>query len=225
MSLLLLGRDLWYLSSSITKQIDVDWAEGDGDGGFPSGLTIANDTWYHVFVIAKADGTTDAGFDTSLTAANLLADATGYTKSRRVGSVKTDGSANIVGFSVTEISGGGMYYTWNTPPADIVVANLGAAAVLYTISTPLGIRCLAETFNWLIATPTGAVVLASCPDADDVSPNLSVGGATTNLAGSNAFAKAGLELMTNTLSQIRARSNVASTNLRVLTRGFTDFRR
>jgi len=73
------------LASEITKQIDVDWVAGDDAGGFPSGLTLSADTWYHVFVIAKTDGTTDAGFDTSLTATNLLSDATGYTKYRRVG--------------------------------------------------------------------------------------------------------------------------------------------
>ena len=55
------------LSASLTKAVDVDWVEGAG-GGFPSGLTLSNTTWYRVFLIAKPDGTTDAGFDTSTTA-------------------------------------------------------------------------------------------------------------------------------------------------------------
>jgi len=74
------------LASALTKDITDDWAEGAGNGGFPSGLTLTSGTWYKVFVIS--DGTTvDAGFDTSVVAANLLADATGYTYWRYVGSV------------------------------------------------------------------------------------------------------------------------------------------
>lgn len=85
-------------NSVIVKQIDANWAEGSTLGGFPSGLTLAADTWYRVFVISKDDGTVDAGFDTSATAFNLLADATGYTYYRRIGWVRTDASANITSF-------------------------------------------------------------------------------------------------------------------------------
>ena len=73
-------------ATTLIKQIDANWAEGTNAGGFPSGLTLSNSTWYHFFVIHKtADGTVDAGFDTSTTASNLLADATGYSAYRRVG--------------------------------------------------------------------------------------------------------------------------------------------
>lgn len=73
------------LTSAITKQIDANWAEGAAAGGFPSSLTLSNTTWYRVFVILKSDGTIDAGYDTSATAANLLSDATGYAEYRQVG--------------------------------------------------------------------------------------------------------------------------------------------
>lgn len=86
------------LSSVLTKRIDADWAEGNNGGGFPTALTLAANTWYRVFAIGKTDGTTDAGFDTSATAANLLSDASTYSKYRRMGWVQTDGSSNIFGF-------------------------------------------------------------------------------------------------------------------------------
>ncbi len=87
------------LASILTKQIDVDWAAGDDDGGFPSGLSIAADTWYHVFLIKDRDtGIVDAGFDTSITPTNLLSDASAYDVYRRIGSVLTDGSSNILPF-------------------------------------------------------------------------------------------------------------------------------
>ena len=88
------------VTAAITKQIDADWAAGSAAGGFPdTALNIAADTWYHVFVIGKADGSAyDAGFDSSITAANLLdgdtAGAAGYTTYHRVASVKTDDAAS-----------------------------------------------------------------------------------------------------------------------------------
>jgi hypothetical protein len=92
------------LATSITKQIDAGWAEGTAAGGRASGVSLSTNTWYHVFVLSKNDGTTstDAGFDTSTSATNLLATAAvvsaGYTKYRRIGSVRTDGSSHIRGF-------------------------------------------------------------------------------------------------------------------------------
>lgn len=86
------------LASVITKQIDAVWAEGDDAGGFPSGVNSgspAASTWYYFFLIAKTDGTVDAGFDSSSTAANLLSDASTYTYYRHIGSILTDASSNI----------------------------------------------------------------------------------------------------------------------------------
>lgn len=81
------------LASALTKQIDASWASGDAAGGLSSSLTLANSTWYYVHAIVVS-GAVDVGFDTSATAANLVADhsATDY---REIGRFKTDGSANI----------------------------------------------------------------------------------------------------------------------------------
>lgn len=77
------------VAATLTKRIDAAWAEGNGTGGFPTALTLAADTWYRVFLIGKTDGTTDAGFDTSATAANLLSDASAYSRYRQIGWVRT----------------------------------------------------------------------------------------------------------------------------------------
>lgn len=118
------------LSSAITKQIDQNWAAGSAAGGFPSGLTLSNATWYRVFVIAKPDGTTDAGFDTSATAANLLSDATGYTLYRRIGWVRTDGSANILEFRQD-----GDRFFWNAP-FEAATWTLAATAANLVVGAP-----------------------------------------------------------------------------------------
>ncbi len=64
------------LTSPITKAIDSVWVSGNG-GGFPSNeISLTDDTWYRIFVIAKSDeSANDAGFDTSALAANLIAEA------------------------------------------------------------------------------------------------------------------------------------------------------
>lgn len=122
------------LSSEITKKIDVDWVAGDDAGGFPSGLTLSADTTYHFFIIAKTDGTTDAGWDTSLTAANLLTDATGYTLYRRVGSNITDASSNILDFDQT-----GDYFEYRNDITDLSDTTPANTKTNVTVSTPAGI--------------------------------------------------------------------------------------
>lgn len=68
------------------KLIDTAWAVGDLSGGLPSTLLpIVDGTWYHMFIL-KADPDIDAGFDTDITGANILA-ASGADFCRRVGSV------------------------------------------------------------------------------------------------------------------------------------------
>ena len=104
------------LLSNPTKQIDSNWSEGNNAGGFPSGLTLAADTHYYVFLIGKNDGTIDSGFDTAINASNLLADATDYDWYRQVNSVFTDGSSNILGF--TDYGNGRIIYN-----AEIIDVN------------------------------------------------------------------------------------------------------
>ena len=85
---------LMTLTSELTKQIDFDWAVGDDAGGFPSGLTLTNSTWYHLFLTMHTDGTVDAGWDTSTTASNLLSDSS-HTYYRRIMSHYINASTNI----------------------------------------------------------------------------------------------------------------------------------
>jgi len=89
---------LCVLSSALSKTLSATWVAGTG-GGRPSSVPIVIGQFYRVFLISKPDGTSDAGFDTSTTAANLLAVAAsaGYTKYRRIGWVQcvTSGATTI----------------------------------------------------------------------------------------------------------------------------------
>lgn len=80
------------LASDLTKQIDATWAEGDDAGGMFTG-SVGNSTTYYIWLIKKtADGTVDAGYDTSSTGANA---PSGWTAERLLGLVRTDSSANL----------------------------------------------------------------------------------------------------------------------------------
>jgi hypothetical protein len=113
--------------SALTKRLDATWVVGTNQGGLFSG-SKANSTWYHCFAIYNpTSGAVDCGFDTSVTAANI---PSGYTKYKRVGSIKTNGSANILGFYqsakifnlVTEV----VEYNSPTPPTTLTALSITA---------------------------------------------------------------------------------------------------
>lgn len=82
-----------------TKRINASWTEDSGNGGLPSNLTVEASTLYHGFKITKKDGTFDYGFDTDIKAKNLLAEAMGYIKAERAGSIFTDENGKIRRFT------------------------------------------------------------------------------------------------------------------------------
>lgn len=118
------------LTTAITKQIDAVWAVGTDAGGLDTG-TVANSTWYHVFLIKRSDtGVVDVLFSTSVASPTM---PTNYDKQRRIGSILTDGSANIVAFKHRDD-----IFTWDVPLVDWT-ATLETAAQSHTVRTPLGI--------------------------------------------------------------------------------------
>lgn len=127
--------EIFSSTSPPTKRIDATWAEGNGAGGLPSGLTLTADTEYNFFLIGKDDGTIDAGYDISPIAANLLVDATGYSWYRRIGSVFTDPTSNIYGFVFEP---GKNFFRFKTPITDISDTTGLDAFQAGTVTVPAG---------------------------------------------------------------------------------------
>ena len=155
-------------ASAITKQIDANWAEGTDAGGFPSGLTLAADTWYRLFSIVKTDGTADAGFDTSATAANLLTDASAYTGYRRVGWRLTDSSSNL-----HQVLQYGREFRWKSP--DDIALSYDASpatdtAVLVTAAAPPNTRAIIRLYLGNGSDYDGIRLIITPTDVDDISP-------------------------------------------------------
>lgn len=90
----------FHLAADLCKQIDAAWAAGDDAGGLADGLSLAASTMYYLHLIGKDDGTVDAVFDTSATAANRDSDYGWYGCLHGNFVVFTDSSSNIRKFHV-----------------------------------------------------------------------------------------------------------------------------
>jgi len=200
------------LTSSLTKQIDATWAAGDAAGGLFSG-TVAADTTYHIFLIrADADGSIDAGFDTSVSAANI---PTGYTAYRRVGSVVTDASANILAF--TQL-GDHFILGDHVEDADTTV---GTTAALITLSVPSGISVDVDLLIGISVTNTEAIAVSS-PYTNDFSVSDNYNAAPSDVKVD--VTRQRMMIRTNTSGQVRVRGGDASQAYSLNTFGWRDSR-
>lgn len=116
------------LASSMSKTMNTggSWTAGAAGNAAPAGALFAANTLYGVFLIGKPDGTCDWGIDTILTAANLLAAATGYTGYRRIGWIRSNATPNLVAWNQN-----GDEFTWQTPQ----LGYADGADVDYTAAT------------------------------------------------------------------------------------------
>jgi hypothetical protein len=211
--------------SATTKLMDAQWDTGSNAGGLPSALfPVQILLWHHVFVISNADGTTqDAGFDTSLSAVNLLADS-GLTLYRRVGSVLINSSSQIIAFRQY-----GGRIIWETPILEYNQSGgIGTAAVLVGVSTPLGVITQADLGINITNTAGSSMCLyASSPDALNFAPTSITGHVRSNINGSNtSTGDAVVPVPTDILSRIRFRINTGggASNVRVNCFGYYDSR-
>jgi len=162
------------LSSSITKRIDANWVEGDNQGGFPSGLTRQNQI-YHLFIIAKANGTVDAGFDEELDASNLLTDASDYSVYRRVGSIYVKADLKIDAFIATDF-GDFREFSYNPFKRPVTHTSIGSGTHTYTdtiAELPSDIEVLARISGEMIfvSGPQTAASIISVMNPDITANN------------------------------------------------------
>ncbi len=208
------------LASEMTKQIDVTWVAGDDAGGLSSSLTApANNTWYHVFLI-RVGTAIDVIFDTSLVCANGVADHS-VTEYRRIGSVLTDGSANILQFIMYEDGGGSTETIWTTPIEDVDVTDQSTTAVARTLSVPTGINPTAA-FNvyFTDADSSPTLLYIRNPDTTDQAPSITASPSVTMDSGGD-----NIILRTNTSAQVETRANDAGGELQIVTLSYKDARR
>ena len=204
------------LAAAISKTTS-SWSAGNSNGALDTG-TIANNTWYHAFVIRNpTSSVVDVLVSTSATAPTL---PTGYTQFRRIGSMKTNGSAQWLKFVQD-----GDLFQWDTPTNDVTATNPGLSQVLRTLNTPLGVSVEAIVNSGLSATTNGVLLLLTDPSTNDVAPSLAASGGSLYAPPSTGGA-AQSRVRTNTSSQVRSRlsNSDAGTVLYITTTGWKDTR-
>lgn len=209
------GTSLMVLSSAISKTTGA-WTVGSGNGSLDTG-TIANSTWYHVWLIKRPDtGVVDVLTSLSASAPTM---PTNYTLKRRIGSMKTNGSAQWIKFYQI-----GDEFLWDVPVNDYS-AVATPAGLLALASIPTGVSVLARMNLLLASTTAGANVLLHSPLTGNQTQGSPSGNVTiwTQVITLNIGGQA--SIMTDTSAQIRASSNGAGTITFVITtHGWNDRR-
>lgn len=205
------------LSSAITAgliQTSGSWAAGSTQNKLDTG-SRSNNTWYHVVAIKKdSDGSGDWLFSLSATSPTM---PTGYTYFRRIGSVLTDGSGNIISFIQV-----GDIFRWKVPPLDASNATLSSTYVNLTLSVPPDVRVLA--YGNCVEPNSNNVIQIRPPDASDASPSTTASPLGTIWA-SNLASGGKWLCLTNTSKQVAwASSGVAQAGFYLVTEGWTDTR-
>jgi hypothetical protein len=189
------------------------WAVGSGNGSLDTG-SVANNTWYHVFLVERIDtGVVDVLISLSATTPTL---PTNYTKQRRIGSMKTDGSAQWVKFSQL-----GDEFMWAVPTQDSTSA-IGTSASSITLNAPTGVQVAARIAGLYVSTTLNSTVLFSPLDTTDTASTFTTFNGMVIAASTNSPYT--LDIRTSTSAQIRIRASVASTTVWVNTFGWIDRR-
>jgi len=208
------------LASAFTKRIDATWASGSGNGGLASGVSIATNTWYHVHAIIVS-GSTDIGFDTSITAANLVANNSA-SAFRRIGAVLTDGSSNILNFIQD-----GDEFIFKAQIVNINASAIGTSRVTQAVSAPLGVqtRAILGLVGQVANNNNSVRVTLTHPDVTDATPtSQNANNAGENSSNSNGTFASGTHIvLTNTSSQVAIRQDFNST-VSMNTNGYYDRR-
>lgn len=206
------GTENIVLSLAITKRLDAAWTVGTNQGGLDTGAK-ANSTFYHVWLIKRIDtGVVDVLFSTSATAPTM---PTSYTKKRRIGAVRTDGSGNILAFSQF-----GDEFLLSSLVADVNAETASATAGLKTLTVPTGLKVGAILSLRSSYVSSGTFILVTSPDQADQAASATACTATVQSAATANGSM--MNVRTNTSGQVRLRSSGTGATNYIITYGWVD---
>jgi hypothetical protein len=201
------------LASGLTKSTSGAWVAGNNQDGMGAGLTIANNTWYHVFLIVNGSNT-DIYFDTSVTAANAPA---GTSLTRRIGSFLTNGSAQIISFFQN-----GNRFDWAVPINNVVGTVGSAAGQTATATVPSGVIVEAiMTGNLGDPSGNGLLYVSSLAQTDEAPATAFLTAEAAPLGTTISWAA---RIITNASQQLRYRVSSTTASLILNTNGWIDRR-
>jgi len=192
------GTVFMNLGTALSKFLG-PFVPGNLSGCMDAGSVPAANTWYHVFLITRTDlGLADFLVSTSPTSPAMPGV---YGKKRRIGSFKTDASANIIPFVQN-----GDDFIWTAPVADNSNVALGTVGQLFTVSAPKGIKVKATLRATALGAANGTIAVTS-PDETNAGalPQMPVYAAPL-------YSAAQFEIFTNINSQVFAKASVTMAN-------------
>lgn len=204
---------LMQLASAYTKTTSA-WALGTAAGALDTG-TIANSTWYHVFLIKRVDtGVVDVLISTSVSSPTM---PTNYTLKRRIGSMKTNGSAQWTKFSQDDD-------TFILDAAVTIAASTygtGSRSTL-TSAAPTGVVVTALLRAIMNNGGTGGtgLIISSLLESDQAA----TAGGYDLITISGGYQAVDVERLTNTSAQFGIRPTNASDTFTFWTYGWKDTR-
>ncbi|MBR0741153.1 hypothetical protein JQ581_29900 [Bradyrhizobium liaoningense] len=192
------------------------WAPGSGNGALDTG-TIANNTWYHVFIIKNP---ATAAVDALISMTPLgPAVPSGFTLSRRIGSMKTNASGQWVLFHQL-----GDEFLWDVPVGDVNTASFGVTSTLFALSVPTGIQVNALCRIAVVNNTAITGDLFSSPDESVQTVSTPLGNMTIAQAAAANYGASPHNIRTNTNGQIRGVGSANGTTLQINTHGWIDRR-
>lgn len=196
-------------ASAFNKDVTAGFAEGAGNGSLDTG-SIAPNTWYHAFIIGKADGTRDFLTSTSLSSPTM---PSGFTARRWIGAFWINAGSLLRGFFQR-----GNRWTISQPTAFDFDGNSGTTDFLVACDVPPDLVVTARL--WVRYT-TGGTAIVSDPATTALTPNdVGFPGGNVGTAGFLGLRnRSQLDKETNTSQQVRIRST-ANVNMTVLTEGW-----
>lgn len=203
------------LAASLTKTTGA-WAQGGSNGCLDTG-TIANSTWYHIFLIEKTDrSNTDILCSTSYASPTMPSN---YTYSRYIGSLKTDSSAHWVKFWQF-----GDEFYWDTPVLDINTTTLSTTATNFALSVPPDISVTVKMRGNVTNGSAGVSVVVTSPlfaTPTAASPAGETSGITQVASQASPMF---VTTVTDTTQNVKAVASASSTTLKLDTYGWIDNR-
>ncbi len=205
------------VNSAVVKQIDGVWVEGTNQPGrFPGVALTANTTYFFHVIVKDSDGTVDAGFDTSETAANR---PVGWGRYRALLPFLTNSSANLMQYGRTE-QGTAVRVEYKAPVESLSTTAPGTSQQSLTLAVPQGVRLLARVLVKLRDEATSSVTVRETT-SDNIAPTLT--NATVSVLTNSNTASVVMDLATDDSGRINYRSDRASglSAFTIQTLGFT----
>ena len=213
------STNVLYMAVTTTyTKTTASWTLGTAGGMLDTGTTGgAASTWYYTYVIERPDtGVTDFLMSLSATTPTMPAN---YTRWRRIGAIKLDGSKNIIGHYQT-----GDRFDLVVPISESAATpGHTTADTLTLVAVPTAISVIG-IFNGDVFDATNAnsnLWLSSLSQTDQAAGFPFVTARTASLGSGDAWAAM---IITNTSGQIRRRVNSTTTLVEIATLGWIDNR-